>query len=327
MVSLFFCCSSKKDKPIEYFVLNPEFLTDSIYTRLPGSTLIHENYFLWTDPFSNEMFVKIIDLKSNQQVGEMLGIGQGPKEFITPSFGTSLINDVLIFDLNSGKMATLSIDSLLEKKEHLTVYGDKGDVIKDATRVFEFDENILITLTPTNDKPFLFWHNGIPTAFGKYPIETVINNSYDMFQGHLMYSPSHNLLLFSTYNFPYIALYEIKNNTINLVRDVFTDKMPSHTIIQGKMKVSEETRGPIEITMTKDYIAVLQYDREDMTPSNYQNAATKRPQTLFLYDYDLNLIKVVNVQKPIMRLASSEDNNAVYAIVLDPEYTLVKIDL
>ena len=40
----------------------------------------------------------------------------------------------------------------------------------------------------------------------------------------------------------------------------------------------------------------------------------KCPRTVFLYDYDGNLVKIVDLGIPVMRIASEEQSNTLYAM-------------
>lgn len=54
---------------------------------------------------------------------------------------------------------------------------------------------------------------------------------------------------------------------------------------------------------------------------------SKCPHTVFLYDYDGNLVKIVDLGIPVMRIAADCQDNVLYAIGADPDYILVKYEL
>lgn len=51
------------------------------------------------------------------------------------------------------------------------------------------------------------------------------------------------------------------------------------------------------------------------------------PSYCFLYDYDGNLVKIVDLGIPVMRIASEEQSNTLYAIGVNPDFVLVKYEL
>lgn len=48
---------------------------------------------------------------------------------------------------------------------------------------------------------------------------------------------------------------------------------------------------------------------------------------LFLYDYDGNLKKIVDLGYPVLRIAADIKNNILYAIVVMEDFVLVKYEL
>ena len=81
--------------------------------------------------------------------------------------------------------------------------------------------------------------------------------------------------------------------------------------------------------MSKDYIIALQrdYTVDDMDERKVGRDVSKCPRTVFLYDYDGNLRKIVDLGIPVMRIAADHRSNVLYAIGADPEYLLVKFEL
>lgn len=51
------------------------------------------------------------------------------------------------------------------------------------------------------------------------------------------------------------------------------------------------------------------------------------PVPFFLYDYEGNLVKIVDLEIPVMRIAAEEKDNTLYAIGVNPDFILVKYDL
>lgn len=51
------------------------------------------------------------------------------------------------------------------------------------------------------------------------------------------------------------------------------------------------------------------------------------PRSLFVYDYDLKLKKIINMPFPMLRLCGDVETNTVYAMSVNPEFELIKIEL
>ena len=82
--------------------------------------------------------------------------------------------------------------------------------------------------------------------------------------------------------------------------------------------------------MTKDYVVGLQRDEavEGKVPANVQGRDPKAlPHSLFVYDDNLKLMGILNLDVPIVRLCGDGDTNELYAVVVNPEYSIVKINL
>lgn len=81
--------------------------------------------------------------------------------------------------------------------------------------------------------------------------------------------------------------------------------------------------------MTSNFIVTLERDYQS-DPTDEDTVGrdfSKLPQTVFLYDYDLNLRKIVNVGMPVLQLAADPYHNTVYAIGINPDFTIVKFDI
>ena len=51
------------------------------------------------------------------------------------------------------------------------------------------------------------------------------------------------------------------------------------------------------------------------------------PSSLFVYDYNLNLKKIINMPFRMLRLCGDVESNTVYAMAINPEFELISIDL
>lgn len=86
----------------------------------------------------------------------------------------------------------------------------------------------------------------------------------------------------------------------------------------------------MELALTKRSIVTL--DRDVVTEGEKPESKSPRnlsvlPYSLFVYDYNLNLTHIVNTKFPILRICGDTKTDFMYAIVLAPDYTLIKIDL
>lgn len=79
----------------------------------------------------------------------------------------------------------------------------------------------------------------------------------------------------------------------------------------------------------KDYIAIIQRDYEiDKTDeSTVGMNFDKLPKTVFLYDYEGKLKRIIDLGIPLIRIAGDTESNTLFAIGVDPELVLIKSEL
>lgn len=119
-------------------------------------------------------------------------------------------------------------------------------------------------------------------------------------------------------NFTFVLQWERKAN-----------KEKNYTIADDKIIFDRKIVGAYDVCMSKDYIITLERDREKepVDESTVGRNISKCPHTLFLYDYDGNLLKIVDIGMPAIRIVANRKSNTLYAIGVDPDYVLAKYEL
>jgi len=324
---LLFSCTHKgsKSKDIETIEVKPITITDSVMTNFPGSLLLTGNYLVWEDPFNSSAFIKVVDIHTGKQVAQTGEVGQGPKEFVTPSVDLVNTDKIGVTDLNRNKRAVLDIDKLIRRQNPFTYYRKGG--LKGATRYIEFEPNKFIGLYPKEQMLYKVIDKNKAYAFGKFPIDGYPDaiDRANFFQGSLAYNRKNEKLIYCPFDFPYIITYK-KNGSVfkqDKILKIFDVK---YEYVNGKIKFKNRIVLIGELALTKDYIVVAR-PKEFKKDIDINTGMQKRPHTLYLYDYELNLVKIIDIKVPIIRLAGNEKSNIVYAIVTNPEYSIVKIEL
>lgn len=310
-----------QEKQIERTFLTPEVVSDSIYTSMPGEMVICDEFLVWEDPFTTDNHLHIVDLNNGKEIGLMGKKGQGPKEFTTPML-SHIVKDrcLRVEDANTSRRALFSIDSLLQGKDYY-IELPKAEGFKGA----ELEENMYFRNAP-DSIPYYFelTVNDNTVYFGNYPIE---NERFHV-GGNIAYDPVKGHLVYATWDFPYMALYQKEKNSFKLLHE--RKKKPEYHVADGKLFLeNREKVGAFSVILLKDYIVTLErdYQTDNTNEMTVGRDFTKCPQTIFLYDYELNLKKIVNLRMPIVRITGSATNNMVYAMVVNPEFTLVKCDV
>jgi hypothetical protein len=253
---------------------------------MPGQLLVSENYILWTNPFHSDKYIHILDKKTNMEIGEMLSIGNGPDELITPNITVYPNDKILAFDFNADKKFILSIDNALQHINDI-LYKHTGNY-KTTTRIIALKENEYISLFPSEKEPFWFFNEetGKSYLFGSLPVDEAINNSYDVFQGLLAWNPVRNCVVYSTFRFPYIAIYKEKKGKFELENTYISHK--DYQIIDNKFVYDNSEQGIQELALTLEYIVTIQRDRmTDQTDDRtVERDFNRLPHTVFLYNYE-----------------------------------------
>ena len=123
-------------------------------------------------------------------------------------------------------------------------------------------------------------------------------------------------------------MYQQDEDKFSLVWEWRTDG-DKYEIRNNEVIFDRRVKGVRGLCMSKDFIITLQRDRrkDDTDESTVGRDASKCPHTVFLYDYDGNLVKIVDLGIPVMRIASEEQSNTLYAIGVNPDFVLVKYEL
>ena len=86
----------------------------------------------------------------------------------------------------------------------------------------------------------------------------------------------------------------------------------------------------MELALTRNYIVTLDRDVEvegEKPESKLLRDFSTLPHSLYVYDYDLNLLKIINTEYCILRICGDTRTDEIYAIVVDPEFSLMKINI
>lgn len=319
-------CSSllwgcQHEPPVQRVQLSPKVLTDSIYTLMPGDLMFTGKHLVWSDPFTSDYFLHVLDLEG-RELGVMGKSGQGPGEFVSPLTNRFCVNNSFFaVDANGTTRGYLSIDSLLEGKNPLVPLTEEESML----RMAKMDENVYWERTEDGDEHyFQSCIDGKKSSFGVYPVPEVRQHV----GGYQSYDAGRGLVAYTSFEFPYLALYEKREDSFHLLWDI---KPPASTyeIRGGEIVADRKQMGGGDITITRDYIVVLHrdYETDQTDESTVGRDVSKCPHTVFLFDFGSHLVKIVDLGMPVMRIAALPDSNRLYAIGAYPDYVLAEYDL
>ncbi|MDR1259275.1 MAG: hypothetical protein LBK65_08380 [Tannerellaceae bacterium] len=305
----------------------PVEIAGDLESMMPGRLLVSENYILWTDPFHSDKYIHILNKETGEEIGQMLSVGNGPDELITPNASVYPDDKIVAFDFNANKRFSLSIDSALQQTNYI-LQKQTGNY-KTTTSMIALAENEYISLVPSEKEPFLYLNEGTGDSysFGSFPVEEAVNNSSGVFQGSLAWSPTKNCLVYSIFRFPYMAVYKRNMDKFEIAHTYMPNT--DYQIVEGDFRYNNSEGGIQELAITSEYILTIQRDRkfdqtDDQTVGRDFN---KLPHTVFLYNYELQLVKIIDLGMPLLRLAADPLSNTVYAIGINPDFVLVKFEI
>ncbi len=328
LIVLASCKSSHLD--VERVSLNPQILHEGLYTMLPGAMLLCDNFLVWEDGFATDTFMHVVDLRTNQEVGTMGKIGRGAEEFITPNLLGSFGKYIVVADDNLPKCALYSIDSLLERKNPYIPrpnFPFKG--ISYATVV---DPATIIVVQFDNSIPFRIIRNQqVVDEFGHFPIQDSISNRFDVLQGGVEYNHQRDIMLYTTNRFPYMALYKKnKGGSYTLLKE---SAYPIRYAIKNKraQPIDEDEESFSTSVFTKDYIVSLKQDEDNPLPKQAPTSGIRDlsgvPHTVYIFDYNLNLLKIADLNMPVLNITANPENNTLYIIGLKDSYCIAKCEI
>ena len=315
--------SCKEENDTERVSIEPIMVKTDLLTSMPGNLLAIEDKLIWFD-LNPDAFLHIEDEKTGNTWTETGTLGSGPEDFNAPYLSWYPNGKVLVTDCFANRAMVLSLDSI--NKSDL-------DVSFQKTSLQCVGDKLFIQPNTENGSPFTFWVNGKGTAFGKFPLENEkISNAIDKFQGIHAFNPSNGYLIQSFPELSHITLYRLKGNTFE---EIWTKVLPGldyQINSEGVLKINDVPNpAPSAIALTKDYIITVERDEQTQeveTKSSSENrflrAFSKTPQTLFVYDYEFNLKKILHTRIPMFRLAARGNDNTVYFMGVKEEFCIGK---
>lgn len=321
---LFFLLLGCKSENVQYEKISYKLLDDDIMTIMPGSLIVAGDYLVWTDPFARDYFVHVHDKKTGEKIGVMGKVGEGPQEFITGGINPVAIdNRFFASDANGNTKGFLSLDSLVLQKETFIALSDSAS--KCRPQRSELAKGVFVGRTEDGDTDYFAANiQGRNSTFGVYPVSKVKQHV----GGNLAYNPEKKSLAYASFSFPYLALYQDTGDTFKLVWERKSDGS-EYEVVDNQIIFDRTVGGIFEVCMSKDYVIALERDRkrDPMDETTVGRDISKCPHTVFLYDYDGNLVKIVDLGIPAMRIAADYRDNVLYVLGADPDYVLVKYEL
>ncbi len=315
-------CAGKQENTVKPTTVQVEKITDSLYSRLPGSFLLLKDFIVWQDVFGRDGFLHILSRENRNEVLKLGKIGQGPSEFSIPEISYRDANSVFIYDANTGKQAILDLSKKQKEFEFIASAKEKY-----TNRKLYLDSSLIVSSIPDSVKFIKTVVNGKVDYLNCW-IQDEITNRFDVFQGSI-FTYNKEKIVYSASNFPYVAIYEKdKSGKFALKQEI--KKEAKYRITDKKLKIEPNSlAGAFDATLSKDYIVLLQFQKDNTKKrkNSIGGDSSKLPKTLFLYSYEGKLKKIIDLKMPILRITSNPDTNELFFIGISPEFTIYKCNL
>ena len=310
-------------RSIERVRLEPVLVAEALVTNFPSAMKVYNDYIIVLNPFLRDGFLSIYDRHTGKELNTVGTLGRGPGESIQPYIGNIYEDKLLIFELGANRKALIVIDSLLALKFNPIRYSDSP--IQDFIyRTIKIDNGLFVSSVFDDWRQPFKVHNesSVIKYFGKPPIR----NTNDFPQGGTEYHVRKQQIFFYNSRNPYIACYQrFDDNSFTLNWENQFIK-PRYSIYNDKISWREEqSSGIMGIAFTNKYIVCL---RNELKLREIRGRETSTaPRSLYLFDYQGNLVKIVDLIDPSIRIASEEDSDIVYILSVEPDFNIVKYDL
>lgn len=297
-----------------------EVLNDEIVTNFPGGLYLLENNIVWFDPFPIDHFLHILNKNDGRELYSFGNIGQGPNEYVSPMIDDIIWNDYLyIYDVNGNTKGYFSVDDSLRKMNSFIPLTQEDSLIRSKGYNIRLDSDIYIGLnTNKEENAYKLNVKGEDKSFGNY----ILPNEKKHFSAIYLYNSSKKLLIIGSIPVRYFSCYKMIDDNFELVwenRDEYNFKKQNSNINFDTSKI-----GIYGMAITRDFIVTIQrdYENDRTNEAEVLRDVNKIPKTLFIYDYNGKLQKIIDYQVPIGRICGNEKTNDLYAIFVAPDFKL-----
>ena len=320
-----FCClftgCNQSIKKTERLTINPITLTKGLEMKRVANFICTDKYLFVQDPQLVNNFIKVYDLEGNF-ISEFGNIGNGPEEFIVPEC-IPYKNGVLTWNKYGTFTTAISLDTnkFIQEFIKIPIFN------KENLSVQINSDGNYITYNPNKEHVItLFSPEGIEIASaGKLPYPQEISEKEYLYSGKIIYNHYNKKLLLYLDVFPYAAVFTIDKNKITMDTEKKLANL-DYTISNHQMQIKEGGKDCMSnCCLTKNYIISILNDPDYKGYDNSQSSPKRF--TVGVYDYNLNLVKIVNLKSPRYNLAAQGNDDSFYAIVQNPENDIVKVKL
>ena len=317
---LIISCVNTKNDEVSRTISDFKVLNDEILTNFPGELYMLNEHIAWFGPFTSGHFLHLLDKNSGTEVSSFGNIGQGPNEYVSPMVSDNIWDNCLyVYDVNGNTKGYLSVDRFDETGDAFIELPKEDSLIRSKGYNMRLDDHLYVGFNRNNEeKAYKLYSNGVEKDFGEY----ILPDKKQNFGSVILYNPDKELLVTGNMDVNYFSCYKKDDDNFRLIWENREEYKYSED--NNRVVFDNSRKGIYGMALTKDFIVALQrdYENDPTDESQVGRNFEKLPQTLFVYDYDGNLLKIINYNVPIGRIAGDIKTNMVYALYVDPDFKL-----
>jgi hypothetical protein len=319
-----------KNNEVSWTISELKVLNDEILTNFPGGLYVLNEHIAWFEPFTSGHFLHLLDKNSGTEVSSFGNIGQGPHEYVSPMVSDNIWNNCLyVSDANGNTRGYFSVDRFAETGDAFIELTKEDSLIRSMGYNMRLEDHLFVGFNRNNEeKAYKLYSKGVEKDFGEY----ILPDKKQNFGTTILYNPDKELLITGSWDVNYFSCYKKDDDNFRLIwenREEYKYREDNNRVVfahSGDVDFDNSRKGIYGMALTKDFIVALQrdYENDPTDESQVGRNFEKLPQTLFVYDYDGNLQKIINYNVPIGRIAGDIKTNTIYTIYADPDFILGK---
>lgn len=288
-------------------------------TYVPNDILVDTSYFYMFGANMNH-YCYVSDITGNGQDYEILKIGRGPNEYISPRL-LHKTHDNLLYIYNEATRE-LRCNQLIKENDSLKIqtissYMATGGNMMPNTEMIMLDNGYVVGM-PFMGRDSLFalysYQMEYLGTFGKLPIEWEKKgdvNLYAPFAGKL--SSSGNRLFYAAHNIPYVACYEISDNgSVKLCWEKFYGSAEAYIENNSIKFTNSSKKSFMDVEVGYDFI-YLTYCGHSISELAH-DPMLAYDSDLVVINYDGNICGRYETNYPLSNITISEDQKYLYTV-------------
>jgi hypothetical protein len=301
----------------------------------PYGLSLYDSVLILIDTYDGR-HISLFDVQNQKELHRCGLIGNGPGELsdwvIAQKYHSEYYN---VYDMHRKQLFSFPVLEML--KDSMFRPTQKHDFINILSflNVIQINDSLFIGELSLSESIYgLANHRGELLFSGHhYPNDgkdVLPKIKYHAYQGRFYSNPENNNLLLHVGFFGAVFnIMKIENQKIHILYHlplVLPKYRPFYNGgSYGVFRDNNSIIGCVDVSVTKDYIYVLYADKPEV--NNQRKTETRCSDIILMFDWKGQAIMCYQSDVDLYQIHVSDDNQVVYAIIMNPEAQLVKLEL